>query len=294
MPVTICAAMRVGSKTIPRGVEKLQSDQAYAETSVKSAEPTETSRCVRRPASRSRISRSMPIAPPSTAATSEPEQSVERREPGHERPLLRLGDAFDPEAAKLEQVVEQLARERRALGRRLHLHEPAVAGHHDVHVHLGGRVLGVLEVEQRLAVDDPDRDRGDRVGERAREPEAVERAARRDVRARDRRAARAAVGLEHVAVELDRALAERLEVEDARSARPISRWISTVRPPGWPRETSRSTRSPVDAGSSEYSAVIQPRPELRSQRGTPSSIVAVQSTFVLPCDQSTAPCGCSR
>ena len=79
-----------------------------------------------------------------------------------------------------------------------------------------------------------------------------------------------------------------------RSARPISRWISTVRPPARPRDTSRCTRSPVEAGSNEYSAVIQPRPEFLSQRGISSSIIAVQSTFVLPCEKSTAPCGCSR
>src|SRR5204862_393286 len=47
----------------------------------------------------------------------------------------------------------------------------------------------------------------------------------------------------------------------ARSARPIRRWISTVRPPCFPRAASRSERSPVDAGSSEYSAVIHPRPD---------------------------------
>ena len=68
-----------------------------------------------------------------------------------------------------------------------------------------------------------------------------------------------------------------------RSARPTRRWISTVRPSGLPRETARCVRSPVEAGSIEYSAVIQPRPLLYSQRGTPSSTVAVQSTSVLPC-----------
>ena len=74
----------------------------------------------------------------------------------------------------------------------------------------------------------------------------------------------------------------------------MSRWISTVRPWSFPRDASRSTRSPVDAGSSEYSAVIQPRPWFRSQRGTSSWIIAVQSTIVLPCVISAQPCGCSR
>ena len=39
----------------------------------------------------------------------------------------------------------------------------------------------------------------------------------------------------------------------------------------------------LDAGSSEYSAVSQPRPEPLSQRGVRSSSEAVQSTRVLPC-----------
>jgi hypothetical protein len=77
-------------------------------------------------------------------------------------------------------------------------------------------------------------------------------------------------------------------------ARPISRWISIVRPCCFPRDASRSTRSPVDAGSSEYSAVIHPRPWLRSQRGTSSCTIAVQSTIVLPCVISAEPCGFSR
>src|SRR6266571_8546778 len=61
---------------------------------------------------------------------------------------------------------------------------------------------------------DPDRDRGDRAGERLAEAEAVEGAPRGDVGAGDRRAPRPAVGLEHVAVEPQRALAECLEVCD--------------------------------------------------------------------------------
>ena len=90
-------------------------------------------------------------------------------------------------------------------------------------------------------------------------PKLVERAARGDVRAGDRGAARAAVGLQHVAVEPDRPLSERLEVGHARGAR--GRSAAGSRPsgrPACPRDASRAMRSPVDAGSSEYSAVIQP------------------------------------
>src|SRR5215216_4481610 len=49
------------------------------------------------------------------------------------------------------------------------------------------------EVEERAACHDPDRDGRDRTGHRLREPEAVERAPRRDVGTGDRGAAGAAV-----------------------------------------------------------------------------------------------------
>ena len=74
-----------------------------------------------------------------------------------------------------------------------------------------------------------------------------------------------------------------------RSERPIRRWISTVRPSGRPRVTSRALRSPVDAGSIPYSAVTQPRPEPLSQRGTPSWAEAVQITRVSPIEISAEP-----
>src|SRR6266511_183995 len=79
----------------------------------------------------------------------------------------------------------------------------------------------------------------------------------------------------------------------ARRERPTRRWISTVRPPWRPERASRCMRSPVEAGSIPYSAVIQPRPEPMSQRGTPSSTVAVQRTLVRPKEISTEPCACS-
>ena len=73
-----------------------------------------------------------------------------------------------PFSASVEQRVEQRPVERRALGGALHLDERAVAGHHDVHVGLGADVLLVGQVEPRHAVDDADRDRGDRAGAAAR------------------------------------------------------------------------------------------------------------------------------
>src|SRR5262249_57638838 len=67
--------------------------------------------------------------------------------------------------------------------------------------------------ETRRPPHDPPRDSRDGIAERAREPETVQRAHRRDIRAADRRATGPAVGLEDVAVEPQGALAERLEID---------------------------------------------------------------------------------
>src|SRR5215216_3166823 len=216
-PVTICAAMRVGSKTIPSLLEKCQSVQPYAETSVNSAAPSETSRCVRNPASRSRSSRSTPIAAPRPAASPSRSASSANVSSGMHglggRPLRRR-DLVDTLRAEREHLVQVVAREGGALGRRLHLDQPAAPGHHDVEVDLGARVLDIVEIEQRLAVDDPDGDRADGVDQRAAEPHVVERALRGDVYAGDAGAASPSVGLKDVAVEPERALAERLHVRN--------------------------------------------------------------------------------
>ncbi len=74
-----------------------------------------------------------------------------------------------------------------------------------------------------------------------------------------------------------------------RSARPISRWISCVRPPSRPLAASRWLRSGVACGSIAYSAVTQPVPRPRIHGGTRSSIVAAQITRVSPSEISTLP-----
>ena len=78
----------------------------------------------------------------------------------------------------------------------------------------------------------------------------------------------------------------------ARSERPISRWISIVRPPCLPRAASRSLRVFVARGSIPYSAVTQPCPVPRIQPGTRASTLAVQSTFVSPKEISADPSAC--
>src|SRR5690625_7337097 len=73
----------------------------------------------------------------------------------------------------------------------------------------------------------------------------------------------------------------------ARSARPMSREISCVRPPILPFTDSRLEREFVDRGSIAYSAVTQPWPEPLRHRGTPSVNEAVHSTRVPPNSTST-------
>ena len=109
-------------------------------------------------------------------------------------------------------------------------------------------------------------------------------------RACDRRAARAAVCLQHVAVEVNGPFARApRSPRSPRKERPIRRWISTVRPSWRPRVASRCLRSPVEAGSIPYSAVTQPRPLPAIHRGTLSWAEAVQITRVSPIEISAEP-----
>ena len=79
----------------------------------------------------------------------------------------------------------------------------------------------------------------------------------------------------------------------ARSERPISRWISCVRPPTRPWIASRAPRSCVARGSIEYSAVIHPWPLPRRCIGTRSSTLAVIHTRVRPISIRHEPSACT-
>src|SRR5207248_7423453 len=127
IPVTICAAMRVGSVRTRLPPWSRKSRKPYAEAIVNSAEPTETSMCVRNPASRSRSSRSSPTAPPNAAASTSRTKASCHDSDGMldassiESLCLGLADLLDPRGGEVEQLVQLLPVERRALGGRLHL-----------------------------------------------------------------------------------------------------------------------------------------------------------------------------
>src|SRR5215212_2741079 len=140
-----------------------------------------------------------------------------------ERGALRGEERVEARAREREKLIHLFAREWLALGRALKLYETAVARADDVHVHGGARVLVVLEVEERHAPDYADADRGHFARDRERlEPIFLHEAAagkhERDVRARNRGRAGAAVGLQNVAVYRDGALAESREVRDGAQA----------------------------------------------------------------------------
>ena len=96
---------------------------------------------------------------------------------------------------------------------RLDFDELIAGGHDEVHIDVGAGVLFVAEVEQYFPVDNSDANRGHKIlernrRERSRVHQLFQRQAQRDESARDRRGARASVGLDDVAVDPDRALAE--------------------------------------------------------------------------------------
>src|SRR4051794_4301163 len=76
--------------------------------------------------------------------------------------LLQPGEVGTPLLRQREQRVELGAVEGCSFGGALHLDEPAVTGHHDVHVGLGPHVLLVGQVEAGRTVDDADGHGGDR------------------------------------------------------------------------------------------------------------------------------------
>src|SRR4051794_25270320 len=103
----------------------------------------------------------MPMTPPSAAARARRKRASSQLSEGRllaasscNGLILCGAELFDPERGELEQLVEACSPEGRLLGSRLHLHQRTVAGHDDVHVDVRGRVLGIVEVEQRRTLDD--------------------------------------------------------------------------------------------------------------------------------------------
>src|SRR3984957_2136527 len=130
---------------------------------------------------------------------------------------LQAGQLAAAGHSEVEELAEHVAAERLALRGALDLHEGAAGGADHVHVGVGHHVLVVTQVEAGLAVDDPHTARGHRGEQRlalgplpALQP--GHGVGQRDITAGHRRGAGPAVGLQHVTVDGDGVLAERLVV----------------------------------------------------------------------------------
>src|SRR2546426_8971045 len=205
--------------------------------------------------------------PARAAAESSAPREVDARRA--QRRALKRRQLSQARARRGQQALELTLRERLPLGRALDLDVAAGAGHDQVEVDLGGAVVGVGEVEQPAAADDPCAPRGGAAGERqpgqrTRGPQPLERKHEGHVAAGDRRGAGPAVGLEHVAVDQDRALAERGHIHD-RAETPPDQALDLVRAP------ARAAALALDAlaRAARQHGVLRrdPAPALAAQEG---------------------------
>ena len=130
-----------------------------------------------------------------------------------------------------------------AFGRALNLDDPAARRGHHVQVHARRAVFGVAEVERQLAIHVTRAYGSHLIAQRRprQHPgalQAIERQGERDEATRDRRGPGPAVGLEHVAVDHQSALAEPLR-EQCRAQR------SADKPLNFPGSTAERPIAPV-------------------------------------------------
>ena len=95
----------------------------------------------------------------------------------------------------------------------------AGAGHDHVHVGIAGRVFGVFQIEQRCALDDAHGNGGDglvnrRFNQFATSQQAIHGVLRGDKRSCDTSGAGAAIGLNHVTIQMDGALAQLFKIKN--------------------------------------------------------------------------------
>ena len=179
-----------------------------------------------------------------------------------------------PLLRQIEQHVELGAGEGVVLAGALHLHEAGRLEHDDVGIHVRVPVLEVRQVEPLLALDHSHRHRGHQPAERRRHAGALGQpgagVGQGDAAAGDARPSGCPPSAWSTSQSMRMVCSPNAMVAmAARSERPMSRWISWVRPPGPFR--SREVRSTVARGSMAYSAVTQPSPLPFLKPGTPAS-----------------------
>src|SRR5690606_5349510 len=142
----------------------------------------------------------------------------EEEESDSQRLALRAYQLTYAAVGKIQQAVQGRAVEGLAFGRALDFHEVPAAGHDDVHVRAAGRVFFVVQVQHGRAVGQTDRYGGQLIADGVALQQALllqgahgQRGC--DPGAGDAGAAGAAIGLDDVAVDVQRALPQALQVE---------------------------------------------------------------------------------
>ena len=251
------------------------------------------------PAKISRISRTLLALV--VARTNGPWSATDRRPP--RVPLgrrsgyhLGLGAEKQADAAfgQGEHAVEFFPGEGGTFGCPLHLDEASRPGHDHVHVNLCPGVLDVGEVEHGRTPHDAHGHRGAAIltGCEVKRPAAIilVQASWSATQAPTMLAVLVPPSAWSTSQSRVTCCSTRTERSvTARRLRPMGLWISWVRPDWRPLAASRSTRSGDEPGNIEYSAVTQPLPVPRSQRGGSSENEAVHSTAVRPSATNTDP-----
>src|SRR6516164_485984 len=132
---------------------------------------------------------------------------------------LALDELSDPASRQRQHLGKARLGKGAALGGRLNLDNAARAGEDKIGVRLGARILGIVEVEHRLATNNAAGDRGHGIAEgkrrqRALRHQLLQRKTERHIAAGDGGGTRPAIGLEHVAIDADLPLAQSLEISD--------------------------------------------------------------------------------
>src|SRR6516162_2889321 len=181
--------------------------------------------------------------------TSRPPSKCRAISIGPERLALEGGELGTALARQRQHGEEVLLGEGPLLRRALDLDDPALAGEDEIGIGLGGAVLLVVEVEDRPALGDAAGDgahlaRERQLGHGADLLQVAEGECQGDIAAGDGGGAGSPIGLDHVAVDLDLALAEAGEIGDGAEA-PADQALDLMGAPALPaaRGLARAARA---------------------------------------------------
>src|SRR6516225_9930957 len=150
-------------------------------------------------------------------------RAIASAEPKHG--ALTAGELGDARTSKPQHLGEKRLVKWCTLGRRLDLDDPARPGQHEVRVGFGLRILGIVKVEHCRPGDDPAGDRGNRIAQRQtrQQPcryQTLARLMQRHIAAGHRGSPGTAIGLQHIGIDADLALADPGQMDDGPEAAP--------------------------------------------------------------------------